>query len=144
MTPSDRNVAPGTPSPGRRRLRTAVVVVAAMIAVLYLVVFFIQLPHMREPDNPAPVYVPLALAYVVGAVLVAVRDRAWVQWTGAAVQVILIALLVWIVVGSATHEGVVFFLDMLWLVVTITAAQVFLIVALVALARGARPAATIG
>lgn len=79
MTPSDRNVAPGTPSPGRRRLRTAVVVVAAMIAVLYLVVFFIQLPHMREPDNPAPVYVPLALAYVVGAVLVAVRDRAWVR-----------------------------------------------------------------
>lgn len=122
----------------RKALRRVAALLSGGVAVLYLVVFFVQLPHIREPDNPAPVFVPLALIYVVGAVLVIRRDVRWVQWLGAAVQVILIGLLAWIVVGSYAHEGVQFFVDMLWLVLAITAAQVLILGLLLNLALGSR------
>lgn len=125
----------------RKALRRGAALLSGGVAVLYLGVFFIQLPHLHEPENPAPVFIPLALVYVVGAILLTLLDVPWVQWLGAAVQVILIGLLVWIVVGSYTHEGVEFFVDMLWLVLTITAAQVLILGLLVKLALGSRSCA---
>ena len=77
-------------APRRKALRRVAALLSEAVAALYLVVFFIQLPHMHETDNPAPVFVSLALVYVVGAVLLALRDLPWVHWSGAAVQVVII------------------------------------------------------
>jgi len=132
MTPGPaggRRVAPRS----RRVIRIVTAALAALAAALYVVVFLVQLPHLREPDNPAPVYVALAVVYATGAIL-GWRDRRVLHWVGAAVQAVLLALFFWILSELYGHGDESFILDMFWLAVAITALQVVLLVLLVRLA----------
>lgn len=100
---------------------------AAVAAALYVVVFFVQLPHMHETDNPAPAYLVLAALYAAGAVLIALRDVAVVHWVGAAVQVVLVGMFFWLLAGLYREGDESFILDMAALAIAITAIQVVLL-----------------
>lgn len=133
MAPANGD-ASGMGSTRRGAIRVVTVTLAAAVAVLYIVVFFVQLPHLHEPDNPAPVYLVLALLYAAGAVLVALRDKPVVHWVGAAVQVILVGLFLWLLAGLYAHGEESFILDMAALAIAITAVQVVLLGLLIHLA----------
>lgn len=111
----------------RRSLRFLTAAVTAAVAALYVAVFLVQLPHLHELDNPAPVYAALAAVYAVGAVLVALRDQQALLWTGATVQVVLLTLFFWLLAGLYAHGEESFILDMLGLAIGINAAQVVLL-----------------
>lgn len=108
---------------------------AAGIAVLYVGLFLVLLPHLHETDNPAPVFLALAVLYAVGAVLTVWRRSPRLDLLGVGVQVFLMAGYAWIFVGSAQEGDDSFFWDNLAFAVVILAAQVVLGVLLVALAR---------
>ena len=111
-------------------LRALTVVLLGAVAVLYAVVFLIQLPHLSETDNPAPVYAVLALAYLGFAVLAALVDTTRLVWALAAVQVLVIAMFGWSV-GMLYREGdEAFILDLRWLAIAVTALQVVLVAVL--------------
>jgi len=129
----ERQAAPRS----RRVIRITTATLAALASALYVVVFLVQLPHLREPDNPAPVYAALAVVYATGAVL-GWWDRRVLHWVGAAVQAVLLGLFFWILAELYGHGEESFILDMLWLAVAITALQVVLLVLLVRLALTAR------
>ena len=108
-------------------LRTLTVVLLAAVAVLYAVVFAVQLPHLSEPDNPAPIYAVLALGYLALAVVAARVDTLRLIWVLLGIQVLLVALFGWSV-GMLYSEGdEAFILDMQWLAVAVTLVQVVLI-----------------
>lgn len=108
-------------------LRTVTVVLLAAVAVLYAVVFAVQLPHLTEPDNPAPIYAVLALGYLALAVIAARVDTLRLIWVLLGIQVLLVALFGWSV-GMLYSEGdEAFILDMRWLAVAVTLVQVVLI-----------------
>lgn len=111
----------------RRRLRLAAALVAAVVAALYVAVFFVQLPHIDELDNPAPVYLVLALVYAVGAALLATIDKSVLHWLGAGVQAALIGLFLWLLVGLYANDEESFILDMAGLAIAVTACQVALL-----------------
>jgi hypothetical protein len=117
----------GVASPSRRRVRRAAELLTIAIAALYVAVFVVQLPHIHELDNPAPVYLGLAALYGVGAVLQAVRDTKVTYWIGAVVQAILIGLFAWLLAGMYAHDEESFILDMAGLAVAVNAAQLVLI-----------------
>lgn len=119
----------------RRSTRLVAAGIAAVVAVLYLVLFLVLLPHLRETDNPAPVFAALALLYAVGAALLWRRDARWVHVVGAGIQVFLLAGYLWLWSSSAAEGDEQFFLDHLVLGVTVAAAQVALFALLVVLAR---------
>lgn len=126
------------PAARRRTVRWVAAALAAVLAVLYLVVFFVQLPHLHETDNPAPVYAALAVVYVIGAVLLVVRDASILQWIGVAVQGVLLALFFWLLSELYAHGDQGFILDMLALAVAINTGQVILAGLLAYLAWDAR------
>ena len=113
-------------------------VVTAAVACLYVLVFFVQLPYLHEGDNPAPAFLALAVLYVAGAVLLAVWDKPVLQWVGAAIQVILIVLFVWLPAGLDAYAGESFVRNMTALAVAITAAQVTVFALYVYLAASGR------
>ncbi|MHA6512935.1 hypothetical protein [Tessaracoccus sp. Z1128] len=121
---------------GRRRLRLAAAFLAGIIAVLYVTVFFIQLPHLREADNPAPLYAFLAVAYAVGAGLLVLRDNRLLHGVGAGIQVLVVGGFVWLFVELSRHGEESFVLDMLWLAVSINALQIVLFGILAVLVAG--------
>ena len=110
----------------RRRLRLGALLLTAAVAVLYVVVFLVQLPHMQEIDNPAPAYLALAALYVVGLVLQVVRDTRVTYWVGAAVQAVLIGAFAWLLMLLYSNGDESFIFDMAWLAIAINAAQVVL------------------
>jgi len=120
------NAGIGMASPRRNTIRIVTGVLAAVVAALYVGVFFVQLPHLHEADNPAPAYVALAVVYATGAVLTW-RDKRVLHWVGAAVQVILLGLFFWILAELYGHGDESFILDMRWLAIAITAIQVALL-----------------
>lgn len=108
-------------------LRTLTVVLLGAVAVLYAVVFAVQLPHLSEPDNPAPLYAVLSLGYVVLAVTAARVDTTRLTWVLAGIQALIVTLFGWSV-GMLYREGdEAFILDMQWLAGAITVIQVVLI-----------------
>jgi hypothetical protein len=108
-------------------LRTLTVVLLGAVTVLYAVVFAVQLPHLSEPDNPAPLYAVLSLAYLGLTVTAARVDTTRLIWALAAVQVVMVALFGWSV-GMLYSEGdEAFILDMAWLAGAVTLIQVILI-----------------
>ena len=108
-------------------LRTLTVVLLGVVAVLYAVVFAVQLPHLSEPDNPAPLYAVLSLGYVALAITAARVDTTRLTWVLVGIQVLLVALFGWSV-GMLYSEGDdAFILDMQWLAGAITLVQVVLI-----------------
>lgn len=115
------------PESTRRTIRTAAAVLTGLVAVLYVVVFFVQLPHIQETDNPAPAYLFLAALYVVGTLLLARRDSATLQWVGAAVQVVLVALFFGLLALLYREGDESFVLDMAPLAIAVTGAQVVLL-----------------
>lgn len=127
------------PVNGARRttIRNVTAVLTFVVSALYVAVFFVQLPHIRETDNPAPAYLALAVGYAIAAILLARRDNRSVQWAGAGVQVVLLGLFFWILVGLYRHGDELFILNMLGLVVPIIAVQVVLLVLLSYLAATA-------
>ena len=125
----------GAPDARRRSTRFVGAGIAAGIAVLYLVLFLVLLPHLSEPDNPAPVFVVLAVVYAVGALLLARRDTKRLDVVGAFVQVLLVGGYLWLFASSAAHDEEEFFVDTLALGVVINLAQIVLAVLLVVLAR---------
>lgn len=128
----------GTPSARRRTLRWVAAALAGVLSGLYLVVFFVQLPHLHETDNPAPVYAALAVVYVIGAVLLVVRDASILQWIGVAVQVVLVGLFFWLLLKLYENGDQGFILDMLALAVAINTGQMILAGVLAYLAWDAR------
>jgi hypothetical protein len=110
-----------------RTVRIVAGALAAVAAALYVVVFFVQLPHMHETDNPAPAYLVLAALYAASAVLIALRDVAVVHWVGAAVQVVLVGMFFWLLAGLYREGDESFILDMAALAIAITAIQVVLL-----------------
>lgn len=126
MTPT---VSPATvPTSTRRTLLLRLSVgLSALVAALYLVVFFVQLPHIREGDNPAPAYAALALVYAAVAAGLALRDTPAVQWIGAAIQVIVLVLFFWLLALLYREGDQQFILDMLGLAIVITALQFVLL-----------------
>ncbi len=137
MTPSHPHVIRRNPKQ-RRTLRLTGAALAAGAAALYVVVFFVQLPHLHETDNPAPAYIALALVYAAGATLLAIRDDPLAQWAGAAVQAILIVAFFWLLALLYREGDQQFILDMAFLAVTITAIQFVLLGLLLRLAAGSR------
>ena len=125
-------------SPRRTLVRRIAIGLAAGVAALYVAVFFVQLPHMHETDNPAPAYIALALVYIAVAASVALRDVARVLWIGAAVQVILLGLFFWLHALPSEHGDEGFILDMLGLAIAITATQFVILGLLAYLARTSR------
>ena len=111
----------------RRRVRLVALLLTVSVAVLYVAVFFVQLPHIHELDNPAPAYVALAALYGVGALLQSVRDTRATYWVGAAVQVILVGLFAWLLVGMYAHDEEGFILDMAGLAIAVNVIQTVLI-----------------
>lgn len=109
--------------------------VAAGVAILYLVLFLVLLPHLEETDNPAPVFLVLAVLYAAGVLLILWRDSRVLNLVGVGVQVFLVAGYVWLWASSAAQDDDEFFWDHLALGLVITAAQVVLAVLLVQLAR---------
>lgn len=116
----------GVSSPSRRWARRAALLLTIAVAALYVGVFFVQLPHIHEQDNPAPVYLALAALYGIGAVLQAVRDTRATYWIGAVVQVVLIGLFAWLLAGLYSHDEESFILDMAGLSIAVNAAQLAL------------------
>jgi hypothetical protein len=114
-------------SPSRRWVRRAAQLLTIAVAALYVAVFFVQLPHIHELDNPAPVYLALAALYGIGAVLQAVRDTRATYWIGAVVQAVLIGLFAWLLAGMYAHDEESFILDMAGLAIAVNAAQLALI-----------------
>jgi hypothetical protein len=117
-----------TPSPIRstttaRAAHIVTIVLLVAIAVLYIRVFSVQLPHLQEPDNPAPVYGFLALVYVVGATVYALRDTARVAWVLAALQVVVVSLFAWSVWLLYGHGDEAYILDMQGLAAAVTSTQ---------------------
>lgn len=125
----------GAPPARRRPTRLVAAGIAAGVAVLYLVLFLVLLPHLSESDNPAPIFAVLALAYAVGAWLLARRDSRRLDVVGAVAQLLLVAGYAWFFASSAAADDEQFFLDHLLFGVVITAAQVVLAVLLVLLTR---------
>ncbi|MGA8048153.1 MAG: hypothetical protein WCA30_18000 [Dermatophilaceae bacterium] len=112
-------------------LRTLTVVLLGAVAALYAVVFAVQLPHLSEPDNPAPIYAVLALGYLALAVTAARVDTLRLIWVLVGIQVLVVALFGWSV-GMLYREGdEAFILDMQWLAGAVTLIQVVLIGVLV-------------
>jgi hypothetical protein len=129
-----------TPVSTMQPLRLLTIVLLGAAAVLYAAVFAVQLPHLRETDNPAPVYAVLALVYLGLAITAALVDTTRLIWALAAVQGIVLALFFWSV-GMVYREGdEAFILDMRWLAISITLIQVILIGVLVY--RATRPEGT--
>jgi len=123
----------------RSTIRIMAVALAALAVALYVAVFFVQLPHIKEPDNPAPAYLFLAALYAVGAGLVW-WDKRTLYLIGAAVQVILIGLFFWLLTELYGHGDQSFILDMVGLAAAVLVAQVVLLGLLAYL--GATPLAT--
>ncbi|KAB7745317.1 hypothetical protein GA707_05110 [Nostocoides sp. F2B08] len=122
-----RHIATPATSVPMDPLRTLTVVLLAAVAVLYAVVFAVQLPHLSEPDNPAPIYAVLALGYLALAVTAARVDTLRLIWVLIGIQVLVVALFGWSV-GMLYREGdEAFILDMQWLAVAVTLLQVILI-----------------
>jgi hypothetical protein len=118
----------------RGTTKLAAASVTAAVAILYLALFLVLLPHLHETDNPAPAFAALAVLYAVGAVLLWRLDARWVHVVGAVVQAFLVAGYLWLWSSSAAAGDQQFFLDHLALGVVITAAQVALFAMLVLLA----------
>lgn len=113
-----------TETSGRgRALHLTTVVLLLAVAVLYIAVFAVQLPHLQEPDNPAPVYGFLALVYVVGATVYALRDTARVAWILAGLQVVVVSLFAWSVWMMYREGDEQFLLDMQGLAAAVTLTQ---------------------
>lgn len=110
-----------------RKVRWAAAVVAAVVAGLYVAVFFVQLPHIDELDNPAPAYLVLAVVYAVGAALLATTDKSVLHWLGAGVQAALIGLFLWLLQALYANDEESFILDMAALAIAVTACQVALL-----------------
>lgn len=129
--PANTSPTPGHPTP----MRYVAAGLAAGIAALYVGLFLVLLPHLHETDNPAPVFLALAVLYAVGVVLTGWRHSRLLDLVGVGVQVFLVAGYGWILVRSAQEGGDSFFWDTLAFAVVIVAAQVVLGALLVALAR---------
>lgn len=123
----------------RRGIRFLAGALAGAVAVLYAIVFFVQLPHLHETDNPAPLYAFLAVVYAVGAGLVVLRDAPLLHGVGAVLQLFLIAGFFWLLGELYRHGEESFILDMLGLAIAITAIQVVLLGLLTFLAVRLRP-----
>lgn len=133
MSVTNPPTTPTTDRPAPARYLAAGI--AAGIGVLYVALFLALLPHLRETDNPAPVFLVLAVVYAAGALLVLARDSRVLHLVGVGVQVFLVAGYVWLWASSASAGDDAFFRDHLALGLVITAAQVVLAVLLVLLAR---------
>ena len=128
---TSRHLSSPTASVPMHPLRTLTVVLLGAVAVLYAVVFAVQLPHLSEPDNPAPIYAMLSLGYLALSVIAARVDTLRLIWVLAGIQVLLVALFGWSV-GMLYREGdEAFILDMQWLAGAVTLIQVILIGVLV-------------
>jgi len=115
------------PPGARGLLRIVTAALVAVVAVLYLAVFLVQLPHLHETDNPAPLYAFLAVVYLAGAVLVALRDTRPVLLLGLLVQALLLGGFTWLLVLLIREGDQGFLTDMLGLVIAVTAGQVVLV-----------------
>lgn len=135
------SISGGSPRVGaqRRTARIAAAVLTALVAGLYVGVFFVQLPHIHELDNPAPAYLLLAAVYAAGVVVLAVWDKPVLQGVGAIVQGVLIGLFCSLLALLYREGDESFILDMAALAIAITAGQVVLLALLAGLATG-RPA----
>lgn len=134
-------LSPVSARPARRRsTRYVAAGIAAGVAALYLVLFLVLLPHLQEPDNPAPVFGALAVAFGVLSVLLARRDGRRLHVVGAVVQLFLVVGYAWLFASSAAAGDEEFFLDHLLLGVVIAVAQMVLFVLLVLLVRSGGPA----
>lgn len=120
------------PTTTARAVHIITVVLLLAIAVLYIGVFAVQLPHLHELDNPAPVYGVLALVYVVGATVYALRDTARVAWALAGLQAVVLSLFAWSVWLLYREGDEQFILDMQGLATAITVGQVVVLVLLAA------------
>ena len=114
---------PGT----RGLLRILTTALVAVVAALYLAVFPVQVPHLHETDNPAPLYAFLAVVYLAGAVLVALRDTRPVLLLGLIAQALLLGGFTWLLVLLIREGDQAFLTDMLGLVIAVTAGQVVLL-----------------
>jgi hypothetical protein len=123
----------------RQRVRIGAAVLSGVVAALYVGVFFVQLPHIHELDNPAPIYLFLAALYAVGALVVALTDKAALHWLGAALQAVLIALFVWLLRGLYAHGEESFITDMAGLAIAVNVCQVALLGVLAYLGITASP-----
>jgi len=133
--PAHATRATGRPTPARYLAAG----LAVGVAVVYVALFLVLLPHLHETDNPAPVFLALAVLYALGAVLTVWRQSRLLDLVGVGVQVFLVAGYAWIFVRSAQEGDDSFFWDNLAFAVVIIAAQVVLGVLLVALARSGDP-----
>ena len=124
---ASRHPVPGRRPDPRRTLRIATVALTATVAALYLAVFLVQLPHLHETDNPAPLYAFLAVVYLAGAALVALRDTRAVLLIGLLIQALLLAGFTWLLALLIREGDQGFLTDMLGLVIAVIAAQVLLV-----------------
>ena len=108
---------------------------AALVAVLYVVLFLVLLPHLAEPDDPVAAFAVLAVAYAVLSLLLATREERVLHVVGAVVQAFLVTGYVWLFAVSALAHDDWFFLEHLLPGVVIAVAQLVLGVLLVGLAR---------
>jgi hypothetical protein len=123
----------------RRALRFTAAALAGVIALTYLVLFFLVADAERgAPENTFGAYLFLFLAYAVGAVLLALRSGRAVMVLGAGVQ--LAVLVLFTVFGVGLLGPGVFAYELLrplhmevW-AAGITAAQVLLLVLMTQLA----------